>query len=87
MWWREGQVLGAYQGSSHQSRGQGGRRYQLDLASQTMISENCFFLENFVGFVKLLSLSSTLCFFFLTFRTYWTHEKIYIDRKYDCCKS
>ena len=42
----------------------------INLTSQTMISKDCFFLENFVGFVKLSSLSSTLCFFFLTFRTY-----------------
>ena len=65
----------------------GWKRYQLDLVSQTMISENCLFLENFVGSVNLLSLSSTLCFFFLTFRPNWAHEKICISRKYDCFKS
>ena len=54
MWWREGQVMGSYQGIPIQSWSIGGRkRYQLELASQIMNFVNCFLLENVVGLSML----------------------------------
>ena len=45
-WWREGQVMGTFQGSSQQSKGEDSwKRNQLELArAQIMISENCFLM-------------------------------------------